>query len=282
MESAQGLIYRDNTGRVYVPDDNGLKTRILSECHDNSIAGHVGVAKTVSSVTRQFYWPRLHADVHDYVTSCLRCQENKASSRLPAGPLQSLPVPERRWQVVSMDLITQLPRSRSGNDAIVVWVDKLSKMIHCAATVTTIDAPALAQLTFKEVVRHHGLPATIVSDRDPRFTSHFWRCLWAHTGTKLAMSTAYHPQTDGQTERANRTLEDMLRACVSDRQDDWDEHLTAIEIAYNNSEQASTGFTPFYLNSGQHPTFPLSALPLTPFCPGREPDRCLPPHAAAH
>jgi hypothetical protein len=161
-----------------------------------------------------------------------------------------------------------LPRSRNEHDAIVVWVDKLSKMMHCAPTTTTISAPALAQLTFKEVVRHHGLPATIVSDRDPRFTSHFWRSLWAQTGTKLAMSTAYHPQTDGQTERANHTLEDMLRAYVSDRQDDWDEHLVTAEMAYNNSVQASTGFTPYYLNSGQHPTLPMSAsLPISSSSP---------------
>lgn len=158
-----------------------------------------------------------------------------------------------------MDLITQLPRSRTGFDAIFVIVDKCSKMIHLIPTTTTVTAPELAILFFREVVRHHGLPSSIISDRDPRFTSSFWSELWKRLDTQLAMSTAYHPQSDGQTERANRTIEDMLRAYVNQRQDDWDHHLTAAEIAYNNSKQATTGYSPYFLNYGQHPTFPLNS-----------------------
>ena len=156
-----------------------------------------------------------------------------------------------------MDLITQLPRSRAGNDAIVVFVDKLTKMVHYAATTTDVSAPKLARIFFEQVVRHHGLPSSILSDRDPRFTGNFWRALWKCMGTQLTMSTAFHPQTDGQTERANRTLEEMLRAYVNDRQTDWDEHLTAAEIAVNSARQASTGYSPFYLNSGREVTVPL-------------------------
>jgi hypothetical protein len=159
-----------------------------------------------------------------------------------------------------MDLITQLPPTPSGHDAIFVVVDKSSKMIHCLPTTTTVTAPGLASLFFREIVRHHGIPTSIISDRDPRFTSSFWSELWKKLGTKLAMSTAYHPQTDGQTERANRTIEDILRAYVNTQQNDWDQHLTAVEIAYNNSKQTSTGFSPFYLNYGQHPSFPLSLI----------------------
>jgi hypothetical protein len=121
-----------------------------------------------------------------------------------------------------------------------------------------VSAVELAKLFYREVVRHHGVPRSIVSDRDPRFTSNFWRSLWQLTGTKLNMSTAYHPQSDGQTERANRTLEDMLRAYTNYEQNDWDEKLVAAEIAYNNSVQASTGFSPFFLNAGQHPNLPMS------------------------
>ncbi len=179
----------------------------------------------------------MNAAIKDYVTSCLACQQNKPSNALPIGLLHPLPVPEHRWQVVTMDLITQLPRTTSGHDAIVVFVDKYSKMVHYAPTTTTVTAPQLAKLFFQHVVRHHGVPTAIVSDRDPRFTSNFWRALWQQLGTRLAMSTAYHPQTDGQTERANRTLEDMLRAYVNYRSDEWDEHLIAAEIAYNNSKQ---------------------------------------------
>jgi transposase InsO family protein len=158
-----------------------------------------------------------------------------------------------------MDLITQLPRTQLGHDAIVVFVDKLTKMAHYCACTTSIDAPSLATLFFHEVVRHHGLPLAIVSDRDTRFTSIFWRALWSQLGTRLSMSSAYHPQSDGQTERQNRTLEEMIRSYVSARQDDWDRHLDAVEIAYNNSQHASTGATPYYLNSGQHPRLALES-----------------------
>ena len=251
-----GLIYIQQ--QIYIPSNQTLKTRLLAEAHDVPVSGHMGVAKTVELLSRTYYWPGMHAEVKQYVTSCLACQSNKPNTQQPMGLLQPLPTPERRWDQVSMDLITQLPRTQSGHDAIVVFVDKLSKMVHVVPTTTTVNAPQLAGLFFRSVVRYHGVPSSIVSDRDVRFTSLFWRALWKQLGTRLAMSTAYHPQTDGQTERANRTLEEMLRAYVSYRQDDWDQHLTAAEIAYNNSKQASTGFSPFFLNSGQHPHLPLS------------------------
>jgi hypothetical protein len=149
-----------------------------------------------------------------------------------------------------MDLITSLPQSRSGFDAIVVFVDRLSKTIRAAPTHTTCTASELARIMLREVARHHGLPKSIVSDRDPRFVAHFWQSLWEMLRTKLNMSTSYHAQTDGQTERANRTLEDALRAYVNSQQDDWDELLPLMEMAYNNSIQASTGFSPYFLSHG--------------------------------
>ncbi len=253
-----GLIYKD--GKIYIPNNNDIKTRILHESHDTSISGHIGTAKTNEIISRQFYWPRMSIDVSTYVTSCVACQQNKSSQQAKMGLLLPLPIPDRRWDVVTMDLITALPKTRSGNDAIVVFVDKLTKMVHYAATTTNINAASLAQLFYHEIVRHHGVPRELISDRDPRFTSSFWQTLWGMMGTKITMSTAYHPQTDGQTERANRTLEDMVRAYVNYQQDDWDNHLVSAEFAYNNSVQASTGFSPFYLNSGQHPNLPLTLM----------------------
>ena len=253
----EGVIYRGE--QVYVPSDQSIRTQLLAEAHDVPVSGHVGVTKTHDLLSRTYWWPGITRDVKRYVTTCLPCQANKPSNQAPIGLLQPLAIPARRWEQVSMDLITQLPRTASGHDAIVVFVDKLSKMVHYAPSTTSVTAPQLARLFFDVVVRHHGVPVSIVSDRDARFTSLFWRALWQQLGTRLAMSTAYHPQTDGQTERANRTLEDMLRAYVTYRQTDWDQHLTAAEIAYNNSVQASTGFSPFFLNSGQHPHLPLSA-----------------------
>jgi hypothetical protein len=136
-------------------------------------------------------------------------------------------------------------------------VDKLTKMVHYVPTTTTVTAPQLATLFMREVVRLHGVPESILSDRDPRFTAHFWKAFWSQLGTTLAMSTAYHPQSDGQTERANRTLEEMLKSRVNFAQTDWDEHLAVAELAINNAKQASTGFTPFYLNYGQEVQLPL-------------------------
>ena len=248
------LMYGD---RVYIPNDLALQTRIIRECHDTPTGGHLGKEKTIEQVKRRFYWPGMDAVIQKYVTSCDSCQRNKPSQQSPMGLLQPLPIPNRPWQQVSMDLITALPNSRLGNDAIVVFVDKLTKMVHYVATTTNVTAPQLANIFMREVVRLHGVPESILSDRDPRFTAHFWRAFWSQLGTTLTMSTAYHPQTDGQTERANRTLEEMLRSRINFRQTDWDEHLSAAELAVNNAVHASTGFTPFYLNSGQEVSLPL-------------------------
>ena len=249
--------------RLYIPNDVALRTRLMHECHDAPTSGHLGKDKTIAQVKRRFYWPRMDAEIVQYVTSCDACQRNKPSQQSTMGLLQPLPIPHRPWSQVSLDLITALPRTRLGNDAIVVFVDKVTKMVHYVPTTTSVTAPQLATLFIREVVRLHGVPDSLLSDRDPRFTAHFWRSLWSQLGTRLTMSTAYHPQTDGQTERSNRTLEEMLRHYVSWRQTDWDEHLSALEIANNNSKQTSTGFTPYYLNSGHEIRLPLdAALPL--------------------
>ncbi|KAJ9523014.1 hypothetical protein QJQ45_023818 [Haematococcus lacustris] len=259
FEIEGSLLYHTGRGlrRLYIPA-GPLRTDLLREAHDIPISGHLGRDKTYHRLSRHFFWPRMSASVHDYVRTCNSCQRSKTNTSKPIGLLQPLPIPQHRWEQVSMDLITQLPVSSAGNDAIVVFVDKLTKMIHAVPTTTSITAPALARLFFDNVFRLHGLPKVIVSDRDPRFTSAFWQELFRLTGTHLNMSTANHPQTDGQTERANRTLEDMLRNFVSPHHDDWDEHLTAAEFAYNASVQASTGFSPFRLNYGQEPHTPLS------------------------
>ena len=254
-----GLLFRPD-GRLRLPNNDSIKGTLLYEAHDSVVCGHVGVNKTARMLGRLYDWPGLRGDVRKYIATCVGCQANKPSNQRPIGLLQPLPIPARRWDTVTMDLITQLPVTRHQNDAIIVFVDKLSKMVHYAACKTAVSAPEVAKLFFQHVVRLHGVPNHIVSDRDPRFMSNFWQALWTELGTKLKISTAYHPQTDGQTERSNRTLEDMLRAYVNYAQDDWDEKLIAVEFAVNNSTQDSTGFTPFYLNSGQHPHFPLSML----------------------
>jgi hypothetical protein len=251
------IIY-DSKNRVVVPPSaQQAKQLVLHECHDGATGGHFGAAKTIDRISRRFVWPRMHAEIKEYVATCLACQANKPSPQLPIGLLQPLPIPEWAWHTVTMDLITQLPQSAAGHDAIFVVVDKLTKYVYYIPTVTAVTAVKLAELCIHHVVRYRGIPRCIVSDRDPRFTSIFWQSLWQQLGTKLSMSTAFHPQTDGQTERANRTLEEGLRAYVGYHQWDWDEHLVPLEIAFNNTIQASTGFTPFYLNSGREIELPI-------------------------
>jgi hypothetical protein len=257
LQPANGHFYLEE--RLCIPPDAALRTRLIRECHDASVSGHLGKDKTSEQLQRRFYWKGMHEEVRKYVLSCDACQRNKPAQQLPLGLLQPLPIPPRAFHTWTMDLITGLPRSKLGHDAITVFVCKASKLVHFAACVTAISAPQLARLFADNVVRLHGLPETIISDRDPRFTATFWRSFWASLGTSLTMSTAYHPQTDGQTENSNKTLETILRSVVNFEQNDWDLHLTAAELAVNNSKNATTGYTPFFLAYGREVRMPLDA-----------------------
>lgn len=251
------LLYKGS--QLYVPESR-LRTHLLVEAHDAPISGHLGRHKTYDRLARSFYWPHMPHMVKEYCRSCPACQSIKGSTEKPAGLLQPLPIPRQKWDSVSLDLIVQLPQTRDGHTAIVTFVDRASKMIICEPTVNEVTAAELAKLYYKSVFRFHGVPSELVSDRDPKFTSEFWKALHKHLGTKLHMSTANHPQSDGQTERANHTIEDMLRAYVSPYHDDWDNHLIAVEFAYNDSLNPSIGYSPFYLNYGSHPNTPLSLI----------------------
>ena len=245
---------------MVIPEDAKLQENILHELHDSRAHAHMGQRRTTEQVARYFWWPGMTGYVKLYIKHCHACQVMKAGNRKPAGLLRPLQVPDRPWASVSMGLITALPPSGTGKDCILVVVDRFTKMCHFEACCTTITAVQLAELFTRICWCHHGLPAELVSDRDPRFTAKFWQAFWRCIGTNLAMSSAYHPQTDGQTERANRTLEQMLRFFVDKQLSNWDEMLLCCEFAYNNSEQVSTGFTPIYLNYGMHPLTPASLI----------------------
>jgi transposase InsO family protein len=248
----------DGTEVLVVPDMHGLRKRCMAECHDHRYAGHVGMHKTWRLLQRTFWWPAMRSDVERFVGTCVPCQRNKSSTQAPAGLLQPIPVPGRRWEVVTLDLITGLPATEGGNDAIAVFVDKLTKMVRLVACQETDGAQEVANHFVDAVFRSHGVPKTLLTDRDPRFTSNLFREISKLLGVKQAMSTAFHPQTDGQTERVNRVVEEMLRHFVQPRLDDWDQHLAMVEFAINNAYQESTGNTPFFLNYGQHPLTPVS------------------------
>jgi hypothetical protein len=175
----------------------------------------------------------------------MECQKVKAEHRHPAGLLQPLPIPEWKWDVVTMDFITGFPRTSKQHDSIMVVVDKLTKAAHFIPLKTTHRAADVADIFLKEVARLHGIPKTIVSDRDPKFTSNFWKGLFKGFGTNLNFSTTYHPESDGQTERVNRVIEDMLRMYVMDKPSRWEDYLHLVEFAYNNGYHASLKMSPF-------------------------------------
>ena len=202
----EGLLYRAN--KLCVPASS-VRLLLLQEAHGGGLMGHFGVKKTEDVLFTHFYWPRMRRDVERYVSRCTTC--NKAKSRLnPHGLYLPLPVPRAPWEDISMDFVLGLPRTKRGSDSVFVIVDRFSKMAHFIPCHKTDNASHIADLFFTEIVRLHGVPNTIVSDRDAKFLSHFWRTLWFKLGTKLLFSTTCHPQTDGQTEVVNRTLSTML------------------------------------------------------------------------
>ena len=253
------LLYQANPlGRVRlcIPNITEIRQLILHDAHDAPIAGHFGFDKTYELIQRNYYWPGQVHTIKAYVQSCDSCQRNKPRVQHPQGLLQPLDSPAKQWEQVSLDLITSLPQTANGFDAIVVFVDRLTKMAHFCPCTTEATGEIVAKIFFDNVFKLHGLPTVLISDRDPRFTGKFWEALFDLLGTKLGMSTSRHPQTDGQTERTNRTLEQVLRHYVAYDQQDWDIHLSAAEFAYNNTVQTSTKETPFMLNYGHHPHIP--------------------------
>ncbi|KAL0381936.1 UNVERIFIED_CONTAM: Transposon Ty3-I Gag-Pol polyprotein [Sesamum latifolium] len=184
-------------------------------------------------------------DVAEFVAKCLTCQQVKAEHQAPAGKLHPLSIPEWKWEKITMDFVIGLPRTFRKHDAVWVIVDRLTKSAHFLPIRQNDSLDKLAELYVSEIVRLHGIPTSIVFDRDPRFTSHFWRSLHKALGTKLYFSTAFHPQTDGQSERTIQTLEDMMRACVIEFRGNWDDHLPLIEFAYNNSFHSSIRMAPY-------------------------------------
>jgi hypothetical protein len=250
-----GLLLHE--GLVCVPDDPDLKRTILEDCHDAPAAGHFGITKTFDLVSRTFFWPAMRKYIKDYVSGCDTCQRSKSSNHKPYGLLQNLPVPDRPWSSISVDFITHLPPA-NGFTAICVLVDRFTKMAHFAPTTDTVDADGTVQLFFDRVFSLHGLPDDVTSDRGVTFTSKVTKGIFEALEIKQNLSTAFHPRTDGQTERVNSVLEQYLRCYINYQQTNWNTLLPIAEFAYNNTVHASTKQTPFFANLGYHPKFSVT------------------------
>ena len=253
--NSQGFVMRGSC--IVVPDNPDLRSLILQECHDTPYSGHYGTGKTLRAVGKLFWWPSLSADVAAFVLSCTTCQRNKHRRHRPYGLMQPLELPDGPFDSISYDFITKLPLTPQGNDTICVFVDRFSKMAIFVPCTETITAKGFAKLYVDHVQAAQGLSKTFVSDRDTRFTSAFWQEVTALLGTRLCMSSAFHAQTDGQTEIANQTLEAYLRHFIAPTMTDWDEWLSRAQFAYNNSYHEGIRDTPFHLVLGRHPRTPL-------------------------
>ncbi|GJS67266.1 putative reverse transcriptase domain-containing protein [Tanacetum coccineum] len=217
----------------------------MHESHKSKYSVHPGWDKMYQDMKKLYWWPNMKADITTYVSKCLTCARVKAEHQRPSGLLVQPKIPQWKWDNITMDFVTKLPKSPQGHDTIWVIVDRLTKSAIFTPMRETDSTEKLARLYIKEVVARHGIPVSIICDRDPRFASHFWRSLQKALGTSLDMSTAYHPETDGQSERTIQTLEDMLRACVIDFGNGWINHLPLVEFSYNNSYHASIKAAPF-------------------------------------
>ncbi|KAI3742549.1 hypothetical protein L1987_60234 [Smallanthus sonchifolius] len=243
--------------RICVPSNGNLHGLIMDEAHKSRYSIHPGSDKMYKDLKELYWWPNMKGDMATYVSKCLTCSKVKAEHQKPSGLLQQPEIPQWKWEQISMDFIMKLPKTSSGYDAIWVIVDRLTKSALFLPIKETNKTEKHAKLYIKEIVARHGVPISIISDRDSRFVSRIWKSLQEAMGTRLDMSTAYHPQTDGQSERTIQTLEDMLHACVIDFGGNWDTHLPLAEFSYNNSYHTSIKAAPFEALYGRNCRSPL-------------------------
>jgi len=250
--------YRDGLlrykNRIWVGTDSQLRQRILTAFHASPVDRHSGFPVTYRRLLSLFKWPQMKKEVREFVRSCHVCQQAKPERTLPAGLLRPLPIPSGPWDMATMDFIEGLPPSRQF-DCILVVVDKLSKYAHFIPLKHPYSASKVAELFVDNVYKLHGMPKVLVSDRDPVFTSQFWQSVFKATGTELRLSTAYHPETDGQTERVNQSIECYLRYFISAHPKDWSKWLSLCEFWYNSNWHASLGKSPFQVIYGREPRY---------------------------
>jgi transposase InsO family protein len=254
-EEVDGLIYHH--GRLYIPKGEDLRREALQRCHDAVAVGHPGQHVTLEEVKRYYWWPGVERYVKRYVSGCDACARAKPAIH-PKGPLNPLDVPEGPWQVIGVDLVGTLPESY-GYNMILVYVDHFTKQAHFVPCRNNITAEGVADAHVKHVFALHGLPEKIVSDRGTQFAARIMKELYNLLGIDMALSTAYHPQSNGQTERTNQELVKFLRLFCSDEQSEWAKFLPMAEFAYNSHVHSASGTSPFELLYGYKPTWSTPA-----------------------
>ncbi|KAJ9544488.1 hypothetical protein OSB04_024195 [Centaurea solstitialis] len=248
-EKADGVYYFKD--RIWIPKADQLRKMIMDETHQSRYSIHPGSDKMYKGLKEHYWWPGMKKDIATYVSKCLTCARIKAEHQKPSGLLQQPEILEWKWEQISMDFVTKLPKTKKGHDSIWVIVDRLTKSAHFLPIKESFSIDRLAQLYVDEIVMRHGVPISIISVRDSRFTSRFWQSLQAALGTSVDLSTAYHPQTDDQTERTIQTL----RICYVHV---WDDHLPLVEFSYNNSYHTSIQCAPYEALYGRKCRSPLN------------------------
>jgi hypothetical protein len=241
--------------KLWVPTDQ-LKLEIIREVHDKPASGHPGIRRTCKYLSKWYYWPQMKESVDRYIRNCHICRRSKATREKYSGLLNPLPIPDRPWTDVTMDFVTGLPKTKDGFNAILMVVDRLTKMHHyvpCIAEEEGTTAEETARLLINHVWKLHGLPSTIISDRGPQFVSLVWKTVCKTLKINVKLSTAFHPETDGQSEIANQEMERYLRSYCNYQQDDWSDWLSMAEFASNAAVSASTGLSAFMINYGYEP-----------------------------
>nr|GEX93486.1 reverse transcriptase domain-containing protein [Tanacetum cinerariifolium] len=242
---AQNEALKEENNRSWLPLFSNLTDLIMHEPHESKYSIHPGSDKMYQDLKKLYWWPNLKAIIAEYVGKCLTCSRVKTECQKPSGLLVQQKIPMWKWERITMDFVMKLPKTSNGHDIIWVIVDRLTKSAHFIPTRETNSMETLTRLYIKKTVSRHGVPISIISNRDSHFTSRFWKSLQSALGTQLDMSTAYHLETDGQSERTIQTLEDMLRACVIDFGKGWKKHLPLVEFSYNNGYHASIKAAPF-------------------------------------
>jgi hypothetical protein len=250
-------------GRIYIPKVSDLRKQIVCSCHDSLPTGHPGQRATLELVNQLYWWPGMTAFVNKYVTGCDTCQRCKPA-RHPRSTLQPHDVPEGPWQTVSVGLVTGLPQV-GRYDAVVVYIDHYSKQVHVIPTTSDVDAEGIADIHYKEIFRLHGIPTKIVSDRGPQFAAQLMKALYQKLGITHALTTAYHPQSNGQTERANQEVEQHLRLFANSRHDDWVTFLPTAKFVLNSHMHSAHHMAPFEIMYGYRPDFTVPVGPPTKF-----------------